>query len=143
MGTHTQREEYRMNYTADTSFFIRLGEGAPRAVQIWGEIIEGKGRLTVPVIALAELKRNYLKKGLVKEIEEMIHLLNNSQKISLLSLTPDLASMSANVSHAYNLTIIDAIVATSSMVSGFTDLLTSDPVFFRVQKDGKIKVISV
>ncbi|MBI2576120.1 PIN domain-containing protein [Candidatus Woesearchaeota archaeon] len=132
-----------MNYTADTSFFIRLGEGAPRAVQIWGEIIEGKGRLTVPVIALAELKRNYLKKGLVKEIEEMIHLLNNSQKISLLSLTPDLASMSANVSHAYNLTIIDAIVATSSMVSGFTDLLTSDPVFFRVQKDGKIKVISV
>ena len=132
-----------MNYTADTSFFIRLGEGAPRAIQIWGEIIEGKGRLTVPVIALAELKRNYLKKGLVKEIEEMIHLLNNSQKISLLSLTPDLASMSANVSHAYNLTIIDAIIVTSSMVSGFTNLLTSDSVFFRVQKDGKIKVIAV
>ena len=143
MGTNTQGEEYRMNYTADTSFFIRLGEGAPRAIQIWGEIIEGKGRLTVPVIALAELKRNYLKKGLVKEIEEMIHLLNNSQKISLLSLTPDLASMSANVSHAYNLTIIDAIIVTSSMVSGFTNLLTSDSVFFRVQKDGKIKVIAV
>lgn len=132
-----------MNFTSDTSFFIRMGEGSAKALQIWAEIKEGKGRLTVPTIVISELKRNYLKKGLIREIKELLENLVSSSRITILSLTPDLASAAGSVAYAHNMTVNDGIVLASAMASGSTNLLTADPIFLRAQKDGKIKVIVV
>ena len=127
-----------MRYTADTYFFIKLSESVPKALALWQEIVEGKGRLAIPTVVLVELKNRLLKRNLQKEAEELIRVFEDSSKIVLIPLTTDLAKKAGNLSYTYNMTNFDAVVLATAIETGYKNVLTSDPSFLRASKHGLI-----
>lgn len=132
-----------MNYTADTSFFMKLSEGSEKAVTIWKDIRYGKSRLAIPTAVIVELKKGYMKRNLQREADEIINELEISPRVTLVPLTTDRAKRAADMGYAYNLTSMDAIVAATAVDTSFTALLTSDAVFLRLNKDKKLDVVNV
>ncbi len=130
-----------MNCTADTSFFMRLSEGSEKAARLWEDITQGKSRLIVPTAVLVELKKQYAKKGMQKEADELISAFERSSRITILPLTTELAKKAGNISYTYNLTNFDAVIITTAIETGFVAIPTSDPLFLRAQKDEKITVV--
>ena len=127
-----------MRHTADTYFFIKLSESVPKALALWQEIVEGKGRLAIPTVVLVELKNRLLKRNLQKEAEELIRVFEDSSKIVLIPLTTDLAKKAGNLSYTYNMTNFDAVVLATAIETGYKNVLTSDPSFLRASKHGLI-----
>ncbi len=127
-----------MRHTADTYFFIKLSESVPKALALWQEIVEGKGRLVIPTVVLVELKNRLLKRNLQKEAEELIRVFEDSSKIVLIPLTTDLAKKAGNLSYTYNMTNFDAVVLATAIETGYKNVLTSDPSFLRASKHGLI-----
>ena len=127
-----------MRYTADTYFFIKLSESVPKALVLWREIVEGKGKLVIPTVVLVELKNRFLKRNLKKEAEELISIFEDSSKIVLIPLTTDLAKKAGSLSYTYNMTNFDAVVLTTAIETDHKNVLTSDPSFLRASKNGLI-----
>ncbi|MBI2541692.1 PIN domain-containing protein [Candidatus Woesearchaeota archaeon] len=129
-----------MRHTADTYFFIKLSESAPKALALWQEIIEGKGRLVIPTLVLVELKNRLLKRNLQKEADELVSTFEDSGKIILVPLTTDLAKKAGSLSYTYNMTNFDAVVLATAVETGYKNVLTSDPSFIRASKHGLINL---
>lgn len=129
-----------MRYTADTYFFIRLSESVPKALALWQEIVEGKGKLAIPTVLLVELKNRFLKRNLQKEAEELISIFEDSSKIVLIPLTADLAKKAGSLSYTYNMTNFDAVVLATAIETGYKNILTSDPSFLKASKHGLIQL---
>ena len=129
-----------MRLTADTSFFIRLSESAPKAISIWEDIVEGKNRLVIPTVVIVELKNRFHRKGLHKEADELVSTFEHSTKITILPLTLDLAKKAGKLAFTYSLTPFDSVVLASAIETGYETMLTSDPLFVRPQKEDQIKI---
>ncbi|MBI1935411.1 PIN domain-containing protein [Candidatus Woesearchaeota archaeon] len=132
-----------MMYTADTSFFIRLSEGAPKAIALWHEIVEGKGKLAIPTAVLIELKNRLLKRNLQEKAEELILIFENSNKIVLVPLTTDLAKKAGSLSYTYNMTNFDAVILATAIETCYKNVLTSDPTFEKASKQGLIHLTTL
>lgn len=129
-----------MKYTADTYFFIKLSESVPKALALWHELVEGKGKLAIPTVVLVELKNRFLKRNLQKEADELVSTFEDSSKIVLIPLTTDLAKKAGNLSYTYNMTNFDAVVLATAIETGYKNILTSDPSFLRASKHGLIQL---
>lgn len=130
-----------MKYTADTWFFIKLADKDEKALKIWGEIIEGKGRLVVPTIVLVELTRSFLRKNLAKDLENLIFGFEKSKKIFLVDLTPEIAKLAGKFADSYDIPTVDSVILATADVTEFTDLLSGDKHFIPAFRDGKIRLI--
>ena len=132
-----------MKQTADTSFFIRVSEGITKAIEIWGDITDGKSRLVIPTVVLVELKNRFLKLGLSEKIEKLLATFEHSGRITLAPLTTDLAKKAGSLSYTYNMTNFDAVILATAIETEHKSVLTSDPFFLKPAKDGLIDVIKL
>ena len=131
-----------MKYTADSYFFIQLSKGTKKAKEIWEEIKLGKGRLVVPTIVIVEVKKRLLSYGLSKYADELVEEFEASQKISIVDLTLELAKKAGTAGNSYKCTTADAVILTTAIETGYSNLISGDKHFIPAEKQGKIKIIS-
>ncbi|MBI4450793.1 type II toxin-antitoxin system VapC family toxin [Candidatus Woesearchaeota archaeon] len=132
-----------MKYTADTGFFIRLSESHPKALEIWGSIRDGKGRLIIPAMVLAEMTRLLLMKGQSAALEKMITAIDFSSKCTVCDLTAGLAKDGGTLAQCYGVSAVDGTVLATAIATGHDVVLTSDTLFRRVGKDRKVTAIEL
>ncbi len=131
-----------MNYTADSWFFIQLvEEGEEKAGQIWREICDGKSRLIIPTIVVAELSKRFLRKNLKGEFEDFLEDLEESEKIITVDLTMKIAVLAGKLGHTYNMPTEDSVILATAVSTGHTNVLTDDAHFILADKQNKIKMV--
>ncbi|MFH0836824.1 MAG: PIN domain-containing protein [Candidatus Aenigmatarchaeota archaeon] len=128
-----------MKYTADSWFFIELINQNTRALNIWMEINEGKSRLIVPSIVIAEIVRKFLKNNLNRELQTLLNGFNNTEKIRIVDLTKEIAEHSGKLSYTYNMPMVDAIILTTAILTEYNNIITDDPHFKPAEKQNRIK----
>ena len=128
-----------MNYSADTWFFIQLSEDAEKALRIWKEIIEGKGRLVVSSIVIAETVKLLLRKNMKKGLNDFMIAFRTSDKIRVVDVTKLIAEEAGKISYSHNIPITDAIIAVTAVLTNHRNILSKDSDYRRLEKDGKIK----
>jgi len=130
-----------MKYTADSWFFIQLSEGNQKAVRIWQEILDGKGRIVIPATVIVEIKRRFLKRNLGHFVEELLDEFYKSTKVFNVDLTVDLASKAGGLGFTYNIPPFDSVVLATAIETGFINVITGDKHFIPAHKEGKINMV--
>jgi len=128
-----------MNYSADTWFFIQLSEGSQKAEEIWKEIIEGKGRLVVSSIVIAETVKVLLRKNLKKRLNDFMIAFRSSDKINVVDVTKLIAEEAGRISYSYNIPITDAIITVTAILTDHCNILSKDSHYDILEKDEKIR----
>jgi len=70
-----------VKYCTDTWFFLQIANQHPKAIDIWKEIKEGKCRLVVSTVVIAETIKQLLRKNLNKHIDSLSEAFRTSNKI--------------------------------------------------------------
>lgn len=131
-----------MNYTADTWFFLKLiGEENEKARQIWKEITEGKGRLVVPTVVIAELSKKLLNRNFSNELQELMIELERSEKIHIADLTTKTALFAGKLGSSYNMPAFDSVILATAISTGHTNVLADDEHFALAVKNNQIKPV--
>ena len=130
-----------MNYSADTWFFLQLASKHPKAIAIWKEIIEGKGRLLVSTVVIAETVKRFLMRKFRSELETLLVNLGDSEKISIAELSKELAQEAGKYAFSYSMTTVDSIILANAIASGHTNIISNDEHFKRPEKQKLIKRI--
>lgn len=130
-----------MNYTADTWFFLKLiGEENEKARQIWKEITEGKGRLVVPTVVIAELSKKLLNRNFSKELQELMVEFGRSEKIHIADLTAKMALFAGKLGSSYNMPAFDSVVLATAISTGHNTVLADDRHFALAVKSNQIRM---
>lgn len=131
-----------MDYTADSWFFIQLvEEKEEKAGKIWREFSEGKSKLVIPTIVVAELCKRFLRKNLSREFENFVEDLEKSEKIITVDLTPKIAFLAGRLGHTYNMPTEDSVILATAISTGHINILTSDEHFILPARQDKIRII--
>lgn len=128
-----------MKYTADTWFFLQLVKKHPKAIEVWKEIIEGKGRMIVSTVVIAETVKNFLMKNLNKELKTIMDNLRSSEKVSVVEVTKEIAEEGGKYAYSYNMPTIDGIILETAILMEHTNILSIDEHYIKAEKQGKIK----
>ena len=110
-------------------------------MKIWNEIKEGKGRLIVPSIVIAEIVRLFLKNNRNKELDSFLGGINNTDKIRIIGLTKDIAELAGRLSYSYNMPMSDSVILSTAILIDHNNIITDDPHFKLAEKQNKIKRI--
>ena len=130
-----------MRYCADTWFFIQLANNNPKALEIWQEIKDGKGRLAISTLVIAETIKQFLRKNMKKDLESLSHAFTNSEKISVVDVTKEIAEMGGKFSYYHDMPIIDSIIQATAVTMNYTNILSSDEHYKIAERQKIIKRI--
>ncbi|MBI2133984.1 PIN domain-containing protein [Candidatus Woesearchaeota archaeon] len=111
------------------------------AEKIWLDVTEGKSRLVVPTIIITELTKAFLRKNLGRELQEFLSSIEKSQKISIVDLTPSIASQAGKFSNTFNMPTVDSVILATAISTEYDNILTNDPHFNLPARQNKIKMI--
>jgi len=128
-----------MNYSADTWFFLELGKKSPKAEKIWKEVTEGKGRLVVSTIVVAETINKFLKKNVKNPLFDFMLGLRTTEKIHVVDVTRTIAHEAGKLGYTFNMPITDAIILSTAILTDHDKVLTKDEHFLPAEKQNKIK----
>jgi len=132
----------RVRACFDTSFFVQLLGGNPEAVEVWKKVAELEIEPVISVIVLFELKRLALKGKIEKEKYDQLEKAL-MEIADLVELDTGLSLKAASVSHGTGLAARDAIIYTTALESGCSELYTADSDFEAVKQSGKVKILIV
>ncbi len=115
----------------DTGFFIKLGDGDPRAVEVWGRAERGDLEGAISCLTLFELERLGLRGTAPREVVSRLitHIPVTCQTVWLGIENAFLLSRSARLAHGNGLSMADAIILTSLIHAGATVIYTTDSDF--------------
>ncbi len=128
-----------MKYTADTWFLLKLIDGDSNALQIRNEILEGKSRLVIPTIVVAELIRETVRKGKVRIAEEILKTLETSTKILVVDLNQTIAMEAGKLGISFSIPLVDSTILATAVLLDHAYLLTEDGHYKLAEKKGKVK----
>jgi len=116
-----------MKYCADTWFLFELKNKSKKALELYKEILYGKGKLIIPSICIFELIRLAIRSGItLSSIDSLINEMKVSQKIQVIVLDENIAKEAAKVSVTFGVPTVDSIVAATFKISGCDILLSKD-----------------
>ncbi len=130
-----------MNYSVDTWFFLQLANKHPKAITIWKEIIEGKGRLLVSTVVIAETVKRFLMKNLKKESEELLVNLKNSEKVLIAEVTTEIANDAGKYAYSYDMTTADGIILSTALKMDYKNIISIDEHYEPAERQKLIKRI--
>jgi predicted nucleic acid-binding protein len=130
-----------MKYTADTWFLIKLITGDEKAIEIKDEIIEGKSRLVIPAIVIAELAREMIRKGNSNAVNNLIKSLLTSSKITIANLDQTIAMEAGKMGITFNIPLVDSTILATAIIFEHTNILTNDEHYKLAEKGDRIKRI--
>ena len=130
-----------MKYCADTWFFIQLAEQHPKAIDIWKEIKEGKGRLVVSTVVIAETVKQLLRKNLSKDIDLLSQAFKTSEKVRVIDVTKEIAEDGGRYAYSQNMSTIDGIIQATAIKTDYRDILSNDEHYKQAEKRKSIKRI--
>jgi len=128
-----------MRYCADTWFFIQLANGHPKALEIWKEIKDGKGRLAVSTVVIAETIKQLLRKNLQKDLESLSNAFGTSEKITVVDVTNEIANEAGKFSYSQDMPIIDGIIQATAISMNYPNILTNDEHYKPAERQKLIK----
>ncbi len=128
-----------MNYSADTWFFLQLANKHPKAIAIWKEIIEGKGRLLVSTVVIAETVKRFFMKNLKKELEGLLINLKNSEKVLVAEVTAEIANDAGKYAYSYDMTIVDGIILSTALKMNYKNIISIDEHYKHAEKQELVK----
>ncbi len=114
---------------ADTGFFVKRSERAPRTVEIWGDILSGQDFLVVSVLTIAEFYAHQIKRAKLAAAEELVSEMQLVPNISILPVSLEIAAASARYRRGLNLPTVDAVIFATFLSAGCDLLLTTDSIF--------------
>ena len=128
-----------MKYCADTWFFIQIAIKHPKALDIWKEITEGKGRLVVSTIVVAETVKQLLMKNKEKELEAFLEAFRSSEKIIVIDVNREIAEKAGRYSFSYKIPTTDGVILATAILTEHTNILSEDVHYRVAEKQKKIK----
>ncbi len=130
-----------MNYCADSWFLLELIHGALKANAIFREVKERKSRIVIPAVAIAETTKLLLHRGKTRsDVVSFFTSLDQSDKISIVSLDKNLAIAAGAISISYGVPLIDSIVATTAHTHQCEILLAKDSHYAPLIKKKYVKL---
>lgn len=126
-----------MKYCIDTWFFVKLSESDPAALKLVKET--KKNSFIVPSVTLLELTRSAIRKGKLKNIENLVTSLMKAKNVEVVDCNIEIAKKAGEVSASYNIPSIDSIIASTSIIYKCHRLLSDDSHFDKLQKNKLIK----
>ena len=126
-----------MKYCIDTWFFVKLSEKDPTAVKLIKETM--KNNFIVPSVTILELTRRAIRKGKLKDINDLISSLMGAKNIEIIDCNIEIAKKAGEISATYNIPTVDSIIATTSIIYKCHKLLSDDSHFDKLQKNKLIK----
>ncbi len=118
-----------------------FGENNPKAMVVWEEIKEGKGRLVVSSVVIAEMTKKLLKMGKKRQLGEFLEGLEESTRIFVVDLTSKLALEAGKLGNTYDMPTVDSIILATAISTGHTNVLTDDNDFLPAAKQNKVKIV--
>jgi predicted nucleic acid-binding protein len=128
-----------MKYTADTWFLIKLITGDEEAIKIKDEVIEGKSRLVIPTIVIAELVREMVRKGNPSMVNSLMRSLLVSSKITIANLDQMIAMEAGKMGITFNIPLVDSTILATAIIFEHTSILTNDEHYKLAEKRDRIK----
>ena len=121
----------------DTWFFIKLSEKDLTAMKLIKET--KKNSFIVPTVTILELTRIAIRKGKLKDINDLISSLIGAENIEVIDCNIKIASKAGEISATYNIPTVDSIIATTAIIYKCHKLLSDDSHFDKLQKNKLIK----
>lgn len=141
MGKNTQREGRRLKYCVDTWFFLQLANQHPKAINVWKEVKEGKGRLVVSTVVIAETVKHLLRKNLNKYLDSLSEAFRTSDKITIIDVTKEIAEDGGKYSFGQNIPTIDGIILSTAIKTEHRNILSDDTHYKTAEKQKLVKRI--
>ncbi len=129
-----------MRYCLDTWFFIKLSESDPKALKLIRET--KKNSFFVPSVTILELTRSAIRKGKLKDLNDLISSLMKGKNIKIIDCDIKIAKKAGEISASYNIPSIDSIIASTSIINKCHKLLSDDSHFNKLHKNKMIKKYS-
>ena len=126
-----------MKYCLDTWFFIKLSESDPKALKLIKET--KKNSFIIPSVTILELTRSAIRKGKLKDLNDLISSLMKGKNIKIIDCGVEIAKKAGEISASYNIPSIDSIVASTSIIHNCNKLLSEDSHFNKLHKNKVIK----
>lgn len=130
-----------MRYCVDTWFFLQIANRHPKAIEIWNEILEGKGRLIVSTVVIAETVKQLLRKNLKKDLKVFSDDFSNSEKITVVDVTKDIAESGGKFSYSANMSVIDGIIQATAISMNCQNIISNDEHYKTAERQKIIKRI--
>ena len=126
-----------MKYCMDTWFFIKLSEKDPTALKLIKET--KKNSFVVPTVTVLELTRIAIRKGKLKDINDLISSLIRAKNIEVIDCDIKIAGKAGEISAIYNIPTVDSIIVTTAILNKCHKLLSDDSHFDKLQKNKLFK----
>jgi predicted nucleic acid-binding protein len=126
-----------MRYCLDTWFFIKLSESDPKALKLIKET--KKNSFIIPSVTILELTRSAIRKGKLKDLNDLISSLMKGKNIEIIDCDVKIAKKAGEMSASYNIPSIDSIVASTAIIHNCNKLLSEDSHFNKLHKNKVIK----
>ncbi len=126
-----------MKYCLDTWFFIKLSESDPKALKLIKET--KKNSFIIPSVTILELTRSAIRKGKLKDLNDLISSLMKGKNIKIIDCDVKIAKKAGEISASYNIPSIDSIIASTSIIHNCNKLLSEDSHFNKLHKNKVIK----
>ena len=130
-----------MNYCADTWFFLQIANQHPKAIAVWKEVKEGKGRLVVSTIVIAETIKQLLRKNLNKYIDPLSEAFGTSDKIILIDVTKEIAEDAGRYAYGQDMPTVDGVILSTAIKTDHTNVLSNDEHYKTAEKQKLVKRI--
>lgn len=110
----------------DTGFFIAHRERHPRALELWQDVLNGAHELVLSTLSIHELFVFLYKRGLNQQAQTWLDLLAQSERITVVPVTTEIATQSARYRIGLRLSTVDSIILTTCVLQQCDLLLTTD-----------------
>ena len=130
-----------MKYCADTWFFLQIANQHPKAVDVWKEIKEGKGRIVVSTVVIAETIKQLLRKNLNKHIGSLSEAFRTSDKITVIDVTKEIAEDGGRYAYGQDMPTVDGIILSTAIKTDHRNVLSNDEHYKTAEKQKLVKRI--
>ena len=132
-----------MNYCVDTWFLLKLLEKDQRAINYIQDAYRGKTRIIISTIVIAEVTRKLFQYGKNRAaVEFFISSLEETEKISIVTIDKRIASEAATISFTHGVPLIDSLIAATTKIYDCHALLAKDAHYSPLVKKRYIKLVN-
>lgn len=111
-----------------------MGDG--EAIKIKDEVIEGKSRIVIPAIVVAELVREMVRKGNPSAVNSLMGSLLTSSKITIANLDQTIAMEAGKMGITFDIPLVDSTILATAIIFEHTNILTNDEHYRLAEKKG-------
>ncbi|UCE38473.1 MAG: PIN domain-containing protein [Thermoplasmata archaeon] len=114
-----------------------MSESDPKAIKLIKDT--KKNSFVIPSVTILELTRSAIRKGKLKDLDDLISSLMKGKNIKIVDCDVKIAKKAGEISTSYNIPSIDSIIASTYIIHNCNKLLSEDSHFNKLQKNKLIK----